>query len=148
VTVPDRHPSSTTDRGQSEVLSVVLLVGVVVVTAGVAGVVFLDGLAAESGPATDVRASVGTDSVTLVHNGGSVVDTADLRVVLRRNETTLDVDWADGTLAGDGDGRFEPAERWRADGLGVDPGDTVRVVLVHEPSGTVVVEVVRSVPAP
>jgi hypothetical protein len=146
--MPDHHPpSSSAGRGQADVLGVVLLVGVVVVTVGVAGAVFLGDLAASSGPATDVRASVGPDSVTLVHNGGAAVDTNDLRVVVHRNGSALGVDWADGTLAGDGDGRFEPAERWRAGDLGFGPDDTVRVVLVHEPSGTVVVEVERSVPA-
>jgi hypothetical protein len=128
------------DRAQSEVIGVILLVGVVTITISAAGAVYLSTVADESGPATDVRVTVTDDAVALTHNGGSALSTDSLRVVLRENGAETGTDWPDGTVTGDGDDRFEPSETWRADGFSFDPDDRIEVLLVHDPSGTLLVD--------
>jgi hypothetical protein len=127
------------DRAQSEVIGVILLVGVVTITIGGAGAVYLSTVADESGPATDVRVTVTDDAVALTHNGGSALSMDSLRVVVRRNGSDTGTDWSDGAPVGDGDDRFEPAEKWRQDGFAFDSADRIEVLLVHEPSGTLLV---------
>lgn len=126
------------DRAQSEVVGVILLVAVVAVTISAAGAFYLSNLSQESGPATDVRVTVTDEAVTLTHNGGSTLATDSLRVVIRRDGTDTGTDWSDGTVVGDGNDDFEPGERWRQDGFAFDPNDRIEVLLVHEQTGTLV----------
>jgi flagellin-like protein len=126
-------------RAQSEVIGVILLVGVVIIAIGGAGAVYLSSIADESGPATDVRVKVTDDVVVLTHNGGSALSTDSLRVIIREDGSDTNTDWADGTVTGDGDDRFEPAETWREGGFMFDSSDRIEVLLVHNPSGTLLV---------
>ena len=127
------------DRAQSEVIGVILLVGVVTVTIGGAGAVYLSTIADESGPATDVRVTVTDDAVALTHNGGSSLSTDSLRVIIREDGSDTNTDWANGTVTGDGDDQFEPGETWRQNEFTFDSNDRVEVLLVHDPTGTLLV---------
>ena len=127
-------------RAQSEVIGVILLVGLVAIIISAAGAVYLSTIDDESGPATDVRVTVTDETVTLTHNGGSAPATDSLRVVIRQDGSDTNTDWADGTVTGDGDDRFEPAETWREGGFMFDSSDRIEVLLVHDPSGTLLVD--------
>jgi flagellin-like protein len=123
------------DRAQSEVIGVILLVAVVAVTISAAGAFYLSTLSEESGPATDVRVTVTSDTVELTHNGGSALANESLRLLVRANGTPRGVSRAIG------DDRFDPGERWLWNVSGSDftESDRIEVLLVHEPTGTLVV---------
>jgi flagellin-like protein len=128
-----------TTRGQSEVVGVILLVGVVTIAIGGAGAVYLSSIADESEPTADVRVTVTDEAVALTHNGGSPLSVDSLRVMIREDGSETNTDWADGTVTGDGDDSFEPSETWQQNGFSFDPSDRIEVLLVHDPSGTLLV---------
>jgi flagellin-like protein len=130
-------------RGQSEVLGVVLLVGVTVVGATAAGALVLDtAVPRGDAPAAELSVNVTTTAVELLHDGGGDLAGRDLRATVTVAGATTNATWATGALPG-GDDRFEPGDRWRTNWTWVDasptPGDDVTVLLVHEPSNTVLV---------
>ena len=139
------HPRTTVSRAQSTVIGTILLVAVVVVALTVFGSYSLGSITDDSrGPAVDLSASVTATNLTLVHEGGEAMETTSLTVHVRHDAETIH-SFSDGTLTGDGDGRFEPGERWTvAHGLSLDDGDRVRVLVVHD-NRTVVLEATRAV---
>lgn len=124
-----------------------ILTGTVAVAVAVFGASYLDSVDRGAGPNLTVGADVAADEVTLLHAGGETVAATDLVVVVTADGATNRIPFADGTISsGDADGRFESGERWRGD---VSPplatGVRVRLVLVHEPTGTTPFERRRTV---
>jgi len=120
----------TDERGDSEVVGMVLLIAVVVigVTLLTASALFV--VPTEDEPQTDVAANVTETRVHVNHTGGEVVDADELSVVVRDGDDEFRGDGIDGV----GD-QFEPGEGWSADhttDLSVDDGDQVRVLVVHD----------------
>lgn len=145
--------SSTADRAQVESLGSLLLVAVVVVSAGTFGAYYLgsvgdDRADGSSGGAagTDIQfeVSVTTGEVTLSHNGGPSVATAELtvRVENRTGEYTFDFDA--GTFRSDND-RFDPGETWRLE-WDQPPNTAVTVALVDADGRVIVRETVSTGP--
>lgn len=119
------------DRGQSEILGEVLLVGVVVLVLSVAGAFVLGDVAEPRDEAyADVEATVEGGSLALVHRGGETLPTSDLRVRVAVNDTpATGVTWTNGTVEGDGDALFELGERWTHPLSGVGNGSDARVAV-------------------
>jgi len=133
-----------TDRAQSEVTGVAFLTGVVVVVALVVGAfVIADAGETDDGPTADLLVDVSAENVTLTHNGGKPLVLADLRVVLRTDATERSFGPAPTNVTG-GDATLDPGERIRRT-HGVSPG-ALTVVVVHDPSNTVVADERVTVP--
>ena len=112
----------TTDRAQVESLGSLLLVAVVVVSAGTFGAYYVAsatsgnaGGAAGGANGADLtlELSVTTDELELSHNGGDSVSTDGLQIRVENATGEYTYDFSEGRLRGDGDGQFEPGERWR-----------------------------------
>lgn len=126
------------DRAQSEVIGTILLVGVVVITVTTAGAFYLSNLSdSETGPTTDFNATVTTSSVNITHLGGDSIARDELTVIVRNNSNTQQFSVADGTLTNsDADEQFELGERWDTSSISLPAGETVRILVVHDPSNT------------
>jgi flagellin-like protein len=120
-----------TDRGQSEVAGVVLFTGVVVTLVTVVAVTGVFPLVtAEDAPSTTVEADLTTTTLTVTHAGGDPLAAEDVTVVVRDAGGQRRVD-ADAVVTGTispGDTLSVPAS--------LNPGDRRRVLVVHEPSNT------------
>ena len=110
------------DRAQVESLGSLLLVAVVVVSAGTFGAYYIasatggnaGGAAGGSnGGDLTLELSVTTDELDLSHNGGGSVATDGLQVRIENASGEYTYDFSEGRLRGDGDGQFDPGERWR-----------------------------------
>ena len=124
------------DRAQSELAGAALLLGIVVITVGVAGAYGLNAVVSSADtPQATVDGEVRTDSITLTHQGGQSIPGDDLRLQVRVNGSETTLDWTDGTLTG-GDARFDPGDAWRVS-RDYDPDTVVVVRLVHRPSNHV-----------
>lgn len=124
-------------RAQSEAVATVLLLVTVVTLVSVVGYAVLGTIEPDGGPTADVGATVTDSTVTLVHRGGDPLAGDALTVVLRHGGTEDRYDFAtDGSYGTDA--VFDPGESWRLDGaVPYAPGDQVEVLLLHEPSNTV-----------
>ena len=119
-----------TDRGQSEVIGEVLLVGALVLAIGIAGSFILGEASPETEVSADIEATVTADGVSLVHQGGESVAVTDLRVRVAVNGSQVTAaTWENGTVDGDADDRFEPGERWTYTGLGASDDARVSAAL-------------------
>jgi len=126
------------DRAQSELVGAILVLGLVVVSVGVAGS-YAMGTVTQSSEAPDatITGQIGTDELVLSHQGGEALPSDELRLVARVNGSGTGLAWSDGTLSGgDGDDVFDPGETWTA-AESYDPDSVVTLRLVHEPSNTV-----------
>lgn len=124
-------------RAQSETVGMVLLVGTVVLLVSVVGYYLLGSVAVDPAPTADVVGTVTDDAVTLVHGSGDDIPGAELTVLLRYGGAESRYDFAADGSYGD-DAVFEPGERWQLDGaVPFDAGDRVEMLLLHDPSGTV-----------
>lgn len=127
-------------RGQSETIGVILLIGVVVTLVFLVGfVVFGD---FQSQVSDDQRANIDStttvDNVTLDHRGGDSMDAADVTVIVSGTDEESGA-LEDGTLErGTDSGRFDPGDRWTWDHS--VSGDTLRLVVVHDPTNTILHE--------
>lgn len=124
------------DRGQSEPIGVILLTGIVVVTVAVAGGIYLSTVADEDVTRADLAVSVATDELVVAHRGGDPVALADLRVVVDAGGNRTDHDLSASQVAGDGDDRLEPGERWVNSSVAYDPDQPVHVLVVDTATGT------------
>lgn len=129
---------STRDRGQSESVGSVLLLGVVIVIVGAFGVFFLStGFGGANDGSVNVVGDVADDALELTHSGGRSLPLSDLRVVVRggsgRSECGLDSTCESGTTAldGDGDDRFDAGETWRLNWTPTG-GEELTVTLVDD----------------
>ncbi|MFB6084502.1 MAG: type IV pilin [Halorientalis sp.] len=125
-------------RAQSEVVGVVILIGVIVTLSGIVSVVIFSNVAAESAPVTDLRIEANETHLRVTHAGGDELEVGALSVVVQGSTTTrFGVDGANLTGA-DGDGRFEFGEslvrRHGHDGSGA------RVLVVHRPTNGILAE--------
>lgn len=124
-------------RAQSEAVATVLLLVIVVTLVSGVGYVLLGTIEPDDDPMADVAATVTDDAVTITHRGGDSLPGDDLTVVLRYGGSEERYDFAsDGTYGPDD--TFETGEEWRLDGpVPYDSGDRVEVLLIHDPSNTV-----------
>jgi len=133
------------DRAQSEVVSSILMVGVITVAVTTMGVAVLatqdDG--SDDGPRANVDAIVTTDSVEFAHQGGRTLETADLSVKLQVNGSDEPLSLSSGTWSGPDDSRFEGGERWWIQ-RPTHRKATVEVWLIDEDSNRVLVTETRN----
>ncbi|RMB18051.1 type IV pilin N-terminal domain-containing protein [Haloplanus aerogenes] len=130
------------DRGQSEVVSEVLAVALVVIIVTVTGTYLLQDVTT---PDEETRAqmtlSVTDDRIELTHAGGEAVPEDALNVVVRVNGTEQPgITWESGSVDGDGDATFDPGERWIRVGLSLSGDARVRVLLADTHTGTVLLD--------
>ena len=135
------------NRAQSELAGAALLLGIVVITVGIAGAYGLTtvGSSADT-PRATVDGEVGMDSLTLTHQGGQSIPGDDLRLRVRVNGSETSLVWADGTLTG-GDARFDPGDAWRVS-RSYDPDSVVVVRLIHRPSNGILFRTERNPTTP
>jgi FlaG/FlaF family flagellin (archaellin) len=135
------------ERAASESLGAILLVAVVVIAVTTVSGTLVVSKATDDAPPVDLAADATDATVTVSHRGGDALALADLTVVVRvgGSERRFTPSAANVTV-GDADDRLEPGEEWeRAHGVGVEAGDQVRVLVVHEPTDAVVLDVERTV---
>jgi len=136
-------------RGQSTQVGTVLMVALVVTVSAVGGTYVFDSVDSGSdAPTVDVAGEVTAEpdafAVRLTNMGGAPLRYGDLSVVAESGERSDRVR----TSSVDGDETFAPSESWRPSlSLDVTAGDTVRVYVVHEPSGELLFEDERRVAA-
>jgi len=120
-------------RAQSEVVGVILLVGVVVVIVGVVGaVLFSDAFGGEDRrDLVSVESDLSADAVRIEHAGGKSYDASEVDVVLTGNSTTRLALSAFDNTSGD---RFDAGSEWQTS-VNLSRGE-VRLFVVHRPSGT------------
>jgi len=123
-------------RAQSETVATVLVLALVVLLVSGVGYVLLGTIEPDDTPEADVGATVTDGDVTLTHRGGEPLAGDDLTVVLRYGGSESRYDFAtDGSYGADD--TFDPGEQWRLDSVPYAAGDRVDVLLIHEPSNTV-----------
>jgi flagellin-like protein len=138
MSVPARNETvRLNERGQSEVIGTVLLVGVVVVTASLVGTGLLASTEADDDPLVDVDGEVAPDLISLTHAGGESLAVAELIVILRTDDGESRIPFADGSLDGATPEQFDPGETWTTT-ASFDEGESVEVYLVHKQSNAVV----------
>jgi flagellin-like protein len=116
------------NRGQSEVLGSILLVAIVVLFLGLVGAAVLAPVGStDAGPVVDVGVSVTPGAVNLDHDGGDTVAADDVVVVIDGPEGSSRTDLA----AGHPDATFEPGDTAVLGGQSFNPGDEVRVRVIH-----------------
>jgi flagellin-like protein len=121
------------ERGASEVIGSILLVGIVVLAVTTFTAATLLDRAFDDRARADVTANVTTDRVVLNHTGGESVDAADVSVIVRGGGVERRKNLATtGTLSGDGDERFDPGEGWQWVTTDFDGVDRARVLVVHD----------------
>lgn len=131
-------------RAQSEVIGVVLQVGVIVILVTLVGVVTLGQVDTTADPLADLQTEVNAAHLTVTHAGGDEFAVDDLRVVLD-GESGVRQFTVDAANVTGSDGTFEFSDEY-ARTHGLDDGPvTVRVV--HVPSNTVVAEDRLEVPS-
>ena len=137
--------SPLAERAQSEVVGVAILTGITLVLAlSVGAVIISQTIGTEDGPTTDVAFSASNENVTFVHNGGDSLALADLTIRLEQADTTKAFTPSATNTTG-GDAVLEPSEYVRRE-HGFPPGD-VEVLVVHEPSSSVLLDDHDTIPA-
>jgi PKD repeat protein len=127
---------SVRTRGQSEVVSVLLMVGLTVAVVGGAGAVYLNQTEAESAAVADLRVAVTDDTVTLSHQGGDSIPFDSLLVVVENETETWRYTPSRADLVvGDTDGAFDPGERWRLSAVPYQSGDVLTVAVFDTGGG-------------
>lgn len=135
------------ERGQSEVVGSILLVAVIVLGVSIIGAIVLGDIASQDQPVSAViEGNATSGTVTFEHGGGDPIATSELRVVVQNDSgASQEIDFTPANITqGDGDDRFEPGEHWEHHNP-YGGSDTVRLVLVHEPTGEVLFEGRRQV---
>lgn len=135
------------DRGQSEVIGIILLVSVVIVLVTLAGVIVIgdwQSTADEETPRISVESDLESTELTIRHQGGDSLPAGDVQVLLEG-----DTNRAYSLEEFDGPGElFEPGTVWRQD-FSDDPLDgTVELLVLHRDSGTILHETTHEVTAP
>jgi flagellin-like protein len=122
------------DRGATEVIGTILLVAIVVVSVTVLSAATLLTQSEPSDPFADLTGTVSDSKVFVNHTGGEGLDAGNLRVVARGGGAEYRERFPDGAITGDGDGRFEPGETWKAMHAtpAFDDGTRVRLLVVHD----------------
>lgn len=124
-------------RAQSEVVGVVILIGVVVTMVGIVSVVILSDAGTDGSVLADVSVEANGTHLQIVHMGGDEIPIDDLEVVLDGTDEA-DRIRVDPTNVTGGDGQFGPGDRLvRTHGLA---GDRARIVVLHSGENAVVAE--------
>lgn len=125
------------NRAQSETVGTVLLLAMVVIGVSVVGYVVLGTIEPDDSPTVDVKSTVTDSTLTLTHWSGDRLPGDELTVVVRHGGTEDRYDFAtDGSFGADA--TFDPGDEWRLDGaVPYAVGDRVEVLLIHDPSNTV-----------
>lgn len=133
----------TRSRPQSEVIGVLILTGVIILLLALVGLFAFSTFDTGDEPTVRLDATVDSNAVTIVHDGGDGMKTTDIEVVLGGDvDTRVGLETLN-ERQGDGDARFEPSEiRRRTHGA----TDTLTVEVVHEPSNTVLFQDALDVP--
>lgn len=120
-------------RAQSEVIGVVILIGVVVTMVGIVSVVVLSDAGTDESILADVSVEANGTHLSVTHIGGEGIPTDEVVVVVRGSDrvTRFAVDGSNLT-ADDGDGDFEFGESL-VRGHGHAGGDA-RILVVHRPT--------------
>ena len=149
-----------TARGQSEVIGSILLVAVIVVAVSTIGAIVLSEIGTQDEPVSAVvEGSVTAENdgtVQFEHGGGDSVEASDLTVlVANESGPQQEFPFTRGDIDGDGDERFEQGERWTNSTIVCTSGpcpvhvtsdsERVRIVLVHDPSGTLLFDGTRTI---
>ncbi len=140
---------STYLRAQSETVGVILLTGVIVVAVGLVGMTVLsqsDVTGGDDSPLIDAQISVTPSELVVTHGGGDDVTITDVSVLVRTDGGSTRYGLEPDEIDGDGDELFEPSEEW-VHAHGLDAGEA-EVLVVHDPSGTVVAREYADVPPP
>lgn len=127
-------------RGQSEVIGVILLTGVVtILVLGTGLLVLSDTIDTDEEALATVESDLTVDNLTLDVRGGDVVDASAVAVILRANSTErLRLDRNFTLRRGTDDRTFEPGDQWRGDNpLG---SGEISVLVVDTDSGAVLHE--------
>jgi flagellin-like protein len=119
---------SDTRRGQSEVIGIVLLIGVVtVLVVGVGAVLISDLYQDEERSVAAVESNVTAQTVTLDVRGGDRIPASDIRVILRGDEEyRLQLVTNLSLRRGESNDTFAPGDKWQ----GVNPIDSGSVTLL------------------
>lgn len=135
-------------RGQSEVVGSILLVAVIVIAVSTIGTIVFGGILSEDDPVSaviDGDVTLEDDgTVRFQHGGGDSLAAADLAVVARSESTDRRLSFTVENIRGNGDEYFDPGERWIDSNISFGTGERVRLLLVHEPTGTVLFDGVRT----
>jgi hypothetical protein len=135
-------PSPDGERGQSEVIGVALLIGVIVtVVFGVGALVIADWQSgAEDGQQAAIQSDVTATGWTIEHMGGDSAGPSEIEVILQKDaDTRLSLDDANVTQTAGTRPRFEPGSRWSSDFASLQRG-VVEILVIHQPSNTVLHE--------
>lgn len=129
------------ERAASETVGAVLMVAIVVVSVSALSV----GLVAmrttgPTAPQVSLHAAVSPEYVAVTNTGGASLDASALRVVVRKQDGTQVAFTLDPANVSGTDDQFDPGETFRrTHGLALSVGDRATVLVVHEPSATVLV---------
>lgn len=99
------------DRGQSEVVGTLLLVGIVTLAISGAGSIIIFniyGQEGDQGPLIECSIEYTNDNVTITHLGGESADIGSLTAILRNESSESRVPF--NTMDGGGDSEFEPGD--------------------------------------
>lgn len=125
--------SSHFNRAQSEVIGVILLTAVIVIVTVLAGGMILGSLDAQDEPSANLKVSINDSHVTIGHHGGTDLDDSETSVILITDDSqSIGLSEFD-ERQGDGDDTFESGELVTH---GHGASDTIRVLVVHDSSGT------------
>lgn len=128
-----------TERAQSEVVGTILLVAIVVIGVSTIGSVLFLSFDGPTEPTAEVNATANATALELTHVAGDPIAVDELRLVVHNGTDEGRAPFTDGSIS---TGEFTVVDRWTANWttLGIDPtaGEQVDVVLVHDPSNSVV----------
>lgn len=129
----------SSNRGQSEMVGTVLMIGIVVLAVTGLGITGLSLLAVDDAPSAMFSVDVYENATVVTHGGGDTVDPSTLVVRLTVDGTPLRYSVADDGLREPATAQFRPGDRWALTepGLPYDPGDEVEVWLIHTPSNSI-----------
>ncbi|MCU4717164.1 PKD domain-containing protein [Halapricum hydrolyticum] len=133
-------PLWQTNRAQSEVVGVTLLVAVFTLLALLVSAVVIGNVSdqASEEPLTEFNATATADDFVLIHEGGDDLNAGDVTAILRQGdvERRHDLTSFNETRGRNGD-RFSPGERWEMSNHTLTTG-LARMLVVHEPSNAIV----------
>ncbi|WP_169051779.1 PKD domain-containing protein [Halorhabdus amylolytica] len=123
------------DRAQSEIIGIVLLTAVVVLLSVLVGGVILDSIETDEKPVANLDVSIdGNGTTVIAHDGGDRLPKSEVSVVFRSGTSGGQPLSNYTQRRGDTDVIFEPGEVVSG---GTPDGETIGVLIVHDPSNAV-----------
>lgn len=124
----------SSNRGQSEVVGVILLTAVMVILIALVSGFVLSSVDTTNEPTLSIAVGVESGTFDLAHDGGDALGATDTVVIVGQDGTRISLDEFP-EPQGDGDGRFEPGE---IRNHSHSASDVLRIDVVHEPTNTLV----------